>query len=256
MANVLPGTPPDEIQIQFTGVAGDDTMRQAFEYYQFIKKAVEATGKSLSSCENVLDFGCGWGRIIRFFLKDLDGSRVCGIDCYESALELAQQGNRYCQFELIEPMPPTTLPAGKYDVIYCYSVYSHLSEEAGTRWIQEFARLLKPGGLFVATTRRRDFIEICERLREEQRQKPSDLPLTLNGLLNAFVDYKQALADYDAGKLCYSGIGGGGVLESSFYGETAIPKAYVQKEWTKYLQFVNYVDAPNDYDQNIIVMRK
>ena len=37
------------------------------------------------------------------------------------------------------------------DVIYAWSVFSHLSEETHLPWLAEFERVLKPGGAFLST---------------------------------------------------------------------------------------------------------
>jgi ubiquinone/menaquinone biosynthesis C-methylase UbiE len=166
----LPSMPDETIQCNFTGAAGDITLREAFQFYAFVKQYMQERGKLVAARENVLDFGCGWGRIIRFFLKDLEGSRLWGVDCYAAVLEAARQTNRWCRFEQIDPMPPM-LADSKFDLIYCFSVFSHVSEGAHERWLVEFHRLLKPGGMFFATTRGRDFIEYCARLRDEQRSR-------------------------------------------------------------------------------------
>ena len=88
-------------------------------------------------------------------------------------------------------------------------------------------RLLKSGGLVVLTTRERGFIEYCESLR-----KASDkLAAFACGAVNSFRNPTQWLAAYDRGEFCHHPTGGGGVLAESFYGETCIPKQYVETHW-------------------------
>jgi ubiquinone/menaquinone biosynthesis C-methylase UbiE len=249
----LPSMPDETIQCNFTGAAGDITLREAFQFYAFVKQYMQERGKLVAARENVLDFGCGWGRIIRFFLKDLEGSRLWGVDCYAAVLEAARQTNRWCRFEQIDPMPPM-LADSKFDLIYCFSVFSHVSEGAHERWLVEFHRLLKPGGMFFATTRGRDFIEYCARLRDEQRKQ--DLQPFLLGPAQSFLDTEKCLSDYDNGKFCYSAVGGGGILDKSFFGEAVIPKAYVLDRWTKHLKFVDYISDRSLCPQNIIIVEK
>jgi SAM-dependent methyltransferase len=254
LGQLLPGMPDETIQRNFTGAAGDITLREAFEFYAFVKQYMQEHGKLLASCENVLDFGCGWGRIIRFFLKDLEGSRLWGVDCYAAAVESARQTNYWCRFEQIDPMPPVSLSDSMFDLIYCFSVFSHLSEEAHERWLVEFHRLLKPGGMLFATTRGRDFIEYCARLRDQQRKQ--GLQPFLLGPAQSFLDTERCLADYDNGKFCYSAVGGGGILDKSFFGEAVIPKAYVLDRWTKHFKFMDYVSNRTLCPQDIIVVEK
>ena len=42
------------------------------------------------------------------------------------------------RFEVTPILPPTRFPDGHFDVIYLYSVFSHLSEAAHLAWLREF----------------------------------------------------------------------------------------------------------------------
>jgi SAM-dependent methyltransferase len=159
---ILPSSPDEAIQSRFTGLSGDDTLRDGFKTYKVVKEVVDTYLGGLSRCERVLDFGCGWGRIIRFFLRDLSPEKILGVDCMPEAVALCQAHNHWCRFQKIETMPPSGLEAGSFDFIYAFSVFSHLSERAHRLWLEEFHRLLKPGGLVILTTRAREFIPGCE----------------------------------------------------------------------------------------------
>jgi SAM-dependent methyltransferase len=56
-------------------------------------------------------------------------------------------------FILNDLEPPIAIKDCSFDVIYCISVFTHLSEARHYQWIDEISRLLKPGGLFVGTFR-------------------------------------------------------------------------------------------------------
>src|SRR6202030_1974188 len=154
----------------------------------------------------------GWARTIRYFLRDVNHENLYGCDCYPQAVEAAAAHNKWCHFELTPPFPPTTLEANKFDLIYLYSVFSHLSEELHLALLQEFKRILKPGGILIATTRHRNFILYCRTLTQV------NLPVQLRGSSYQFANTEEALAKYDNGMFCHSPVSGGGVLESSFYG--------------------------------------
>jgi hypothetical protein len=98
------------------------------------------------------------------------------------------------------------------------------------KWVQEFARLLKKGGLVFATTQKRSFIEYCNNLTQDQ---------IVTGwhkvLAKAFRPLEESLARYDNGEFLYSPTGGGGVRDASFYGEAAVSERYVDTHWTPYL---------------------
>lgn len=246
---ILPGMPDEQLQTFYTGHAGDSTLAEGFAAYRVFKPLFEKHVGEFGPSRKVLDFGCGWGRVIRFFLKDIDPANLWGIDCQEEVLAAARATNPWCQFRLVAPRPPADLPPDSFDMIYCFSVFSHLSEDAHAGWLAEFHRLLKPGGLLVATTRPREFIATID-------AHLKTLPAWWPRPKEVFPDAPGTLARYDAGEYCYSGVGGHGVLNKSFFGETCIPRGYVLKHWTKRFQFLEFIEDRQVCPQNVIAVRK
>jgi len=165
IAAIVPGLPDATLQAAYTGSSEDSTLREGFAAYQLFKHHYEAHAGALSEAR-VLDFGCGWGHIIRFFLREVPPERLVGVDFSAEAIEACRATNRWCDFRLIDPQPPTLLDAGTFDLIYLYSVFSHLPEEMHWALLYEFHRLLTPGGLLIATTWPREYILHCKSLRE------------------------------------------------------------------------------------------
>jgi SAM-dependent methyltransferase len=252
LGNLLPTLPAAALQETYTGAKGHATLREGYQAYRLFKTQYERCVGPLSDCRGVLDFGCGWGRIIRYFLKDVPADRIHGVDHSKEVIESCRETNRWCHFELIEPNPPTGLPSESFDLIYLYSVFSHLPEILHQSLLEEFSRLLLPGGLLIATTRDRNFIEHCDQLRQDPKleQKPDWLKVSAR----AFVDCDAALAAYDAGKFCYGTHGFDG--RWSFWGEAAIPRGYVEREWTKIFDLRDYIDDRRLCPQNVIVVQK
>src|ERR1700680_1083486 len=58
---VLPGFPPDELQIATTGQAGRATLDEAHTFYVDCVETFERLGRPLKRASMVLDFGVGWG---------------------------------------------------------------------------------------------------------------------------------------------------------------------------------------------------
>jgi SAM-dependent methyltransferase len=250
LRDILPAMPDEMTQARFTGLTGDATMIRAFDSYTLIKRLSEKHQRKISSLQCILDFGCGWGRMLRFFLKDLEPSRIWGVDCLSNIIDVCRQTNKWCNFRAVDPLPPTTFPDQMFDLIYSYSVFSHLSEDAHQKWLLEFNRILKPGGLLIATTRSRRFIEYCDTLRRSTGDPAK-------GIATAFLDTEQSLSDYDNGIYCHHPLGGGDILDPSFFGETCIPKAYVLDHWTQQFAFLEYVEGGQDLQaQNAIVVKK
>jgi SAM-dependent methyltransferase len=249
---LLPGMPNEDVQLMYTGSKGRSVMEAGFNAYRVFRDTYEQHVGPIAHADAILDFGCGWGRIIRFFLKDVEPSVLRGVDPVEAMIEICRRQNRWCNFETIPTKPPTPFKNDTFDLIYSFSVFSHLSEEMHKNWLAELSRILKPGGLLLATTHGRDFIEHCARLR-----KRKDLQAMHEGprsSARAFLNTEESLALYDAGAYCFTQLITEG--EWSYWGEAAISKDYVLSSWTQHLTFVDYLDDRQRCSQDVIVMKK
>ena len=74
----------------------------------------------------------------------------------------------------------------------------------------------------MATTRPREFVLACA----EARRRHEDRDWAQSAVL-AFPNTAEALDRYDRGEFLYEPIGGGDVLDKSFFGETCIPRQYI-----------------------------
>lgn len=248
----LPGFPSEEFQRNTVGSVGVNAISyEAYNFYRLIKQYASQLGIALNRGTTLLDFGCGWGRMIRFFLKDIASENLYGIDVDPIMVDTCNQTVRYGNYSVVKPLPPTQFADNSFDIICAYSVFSHLAEPAHIQWIEEFSRILKPGGILLATTQARRFLEFCRALQGQKHDS-----LWHQYLAKSFLDIDAAYAKYDAGQFLYSATGGGSVRDASFYGEALIPQQYVEREWTKYLQFRDFMDVPEMLPQSLIVMQK
>lgn len=151
------GLPTEAVQLSTTGKTGARNIVEALDFH----KAVMVCFRQYCGAHPpaVLDFGCGWGRIARTFLCVTPSTQIVGVDVRADAVSLAQALAPGISFLVIDPHPPAvSFKDASHDLVVAYSVFSHLSETVAGAWIEEFARIVMPGGLVCLTTRPREHL--------------------------------------------------------------------------------------------------
>ena len=111
----------------------------------------------------------------------------------------------------VDVFPPASYTGASFDLIYAYSVFSHLSEEAHLRWFEEFARILKPGGIFSCHDGRGSSERLAQLVRSGQAHPVAEWQEGSSWSLLPDGD----LAAYDRGEYCYGAIHEGRILTSA-----------------------------------------
>ena len=126
---------------------GNDAFASCFAYSRarlaaWLERLVSADGAG----KRALDIGCGTGHHVQWLRAR--GYEVVGVDGSADMLRLARENNPGVRFEQcdVESLP---LPDGAFDLILCVEVLRYLPSPH--RALAEMARVLRPGGLTLAT---------------------------------------------------------------------------------------------------------
>jgi hypothetical protein len=246
----LPALPSDEVQTSFNGLSGRQNLLQAFEFYKVAKKCIEGIDQP-----RILDFGSGWGRVSRLFLRETKPGNLYLAETRDNAVQTLEATGNPCNIIHHHKFPPMSgVPTG-LNLIYAYSVFSHLSENYFVVWMEYFLHMLKPGGHIVFTSRGRYFIEYLQTLRDGLDDLPANLTSYVRSLCEVLPTPARIDELYSKGKFqWYPLAGGGSELSSEYWGEAFIPKRYLESNYGPML--VSFAENTDHVDQSIVIIKK
>jgi SAM-dependent methyltransferase len=131
-----------------------------------IRSTLSRNGVDIDRVRAILDFGCGCGRVARWWASV--GGDVHGCDYNARLVEWCQRHLPFGCFELNDFHPPLSYPDGRFDLVYALSVFTHLPEELQRPWIEELHRVLEPGGYVLLSLHGRRY---RDELLSEERQR-------------------------------------------------------------------------------------
>lgn len=253
--DTLPRFPDEALQRNTTGLSGKEALAQANGFYGDVEAVLEPHDLEIGHEWVILDFGSCWGRISRFFMRDVPKKNIYGLDVEKGFVDLCNVLFESNNFSTCEVMPPCRFNDSSVDIVSAYSVFSHLSENAFLAWLHEFNRILKCGGIVAFTTRDEGFLDYCAGLNSN-RDRLSGYQLSLATDIGGDAGLRER---YSAGEFVFvsgRGMSGGGSKNESFYGEAFIPPAYIQNHVAGEFEILDCKPSGQAYDQALFVLRK
>lgn len=245
-----PVMPPPGLQRQFVGAEGIEAFQQAARFCRHMRAVLSGANAAWTPQSQVLDLGVGWGRFYRLLLREPVSKGLIGADIDPKMIEIcryAMPGGRFVQ----NPVePPYEFPSESCDAIFLYSVFSHLAERSVLQLLDEFARLLKPGGFVFFTTLRAAHLAVWAR---QANEKGTEMAKQLERAGFDLADWTRKL---EKGSLLFLPTGGGDVRAGSFYGQTILTKEFFRKSGAERDFEIVRFDEPADLPQAFGALRK
>jgi SAM-dependent methyltransferase len=160
--------PSPRLRVLVAGTAEVDVFVRTGEVHAgYLRELLARAGRPIRGLDSILDFGCGCGRIARWF-SDLPRTQINGCDYNDALVAWCRQNLAFMHTSKTALYPPLPYADESFDFLYAYSVFTHLSVNLTDLWMRELRRVVKPGGLVWFTVHGESY---SERLLPEQRTR-------------------------------------------------------------------------------------
>ena len=215
-----PEVPADLSRYTCGPVDFEDFLQSGAEVYTELDLASRKhSGRGLREFNRILDFGCGCGRILRFLAGG--PSALHGCDINAKIAGFAERSVPNAQVYQNSLMPPLRYGDGEFELVYSFSVFSHLTQQVENEWLRELVRIGKPGCLYLLSVHG-DWV-IDATLGEEADKARAE------GFHMRKV-YERSGADLDFPEY----------YEASYH-----TSEYIRRAWSPYLEIVDIVKGDN-----------
>jgi SAM-dependent methyltransferase len=153
MPPFLPPRPPDELIHRVGWFLDHEDPYEVFdarglEHWELITSLLPE-GWSFEGARS-LDFGCGAGRILRHAATQNPEGEFWGSDIDPRSIAWLQANLPGVEAMLSDGMPPLPVPDGHFQMVWAFSVFTHLASE-WSAWLAELHRVLADDGILVVT---------------------------------------------------------------------------------------------------------
>jgi SAM-dependent methyltransferase len=146
----------------------DFFLRSGEEHARLVEEVLQESGTPIEDMDAILDWGCGCGRVLRHW-SSLPATRVCGSDINPKMIEWCKANFGFADVRVTGLEPPLPYPDSSFDLVYAFSVFTHLTKELQHEWIRECFRVLKPQGYLLMSTMGEYYLSL-QRLSESERR--------------------------------------------------------------------------------------
>jgi SAM-dependent methyltransferase len=246
----FPAFPKGDIQRRYVGTEYADTLLEASRFHALVKTRAHSLGIALTRGHDVLDFGCGWGRFMRLFWRDVGARGLHGCDVGEEAVALCRELGVPGTIDRLYHNGRLPYADASMHVAIAFSVFTHLPEKPHLHWLKEIARVMRPGGVFALTIEPRRFLDHVANL-------PAEDDSGWAKQLRPFGPQVPALkAKFDSGEIAFLSTGVSGDFSSEFYGDAAVPLDYIERHWSKWFDIREYIDDTARFFQAALVVQR
>ena len=218
----------------------------------------QASIRALTDYKNILDFGCGCGRLARMFKGHPHHMSACDVDRRHIAWLQTNLG--FVSASCTSVHPPLPYDTGAFDCVISISVFSHLNEASQDEFLQELRRISALGAhLFLSFHGKRALERAIAEPSIRKMIAVDKAPFQaaqekFAGDEHAFILQRGHLTTKNRSWLKWFKV----VIKEPFeYGISFIPEKYVRSRWTRWFNVIDYRSgAIHDFQDIAVLMPK
>ncbi|NGO50417.1 class I SAM-dependent methyltransferase [Allomesorhizobium camelthorni] len=198
---------------------------------------------------DVLDFGCGAGRLLRYLLLFLPQHRYAGCDVNMASVDWLNETFAPASFSAIHASPPSSYADASFDVVYGWSIFTHFNERLHVAWLEELWRITRPGGLVLVTVHNDALVGRYgteAKLVERMVARGADYDAVTEEYRRTGFSYWRAYPE----EARQNGI------DIETFGMAFISRDYVRREWSRLFEVVDFVADADPKWQDLVVLRR
>jgi len=199
-----------------------------------LRRFVKTAGHEWGDFKNILDFGCGSARVMRYFLANKGNAQYSGIDIDSALIDWCQSNIPGVHWQTNGYHPPTEFADNSFDLVYAISVFTHLNEEFQNEWLQELHRITSPGAILILTVHGEPLFANAAMNSKQRTQLAQDGFLFVTGT---------------TGKLKLDGL-------PDFYQTAYHSQPYINRVWGKLFEIVAHVPQGIGHNQNAVILKR
>lgn len=161
LVGYLPTMPAVDIQTEYNGRANMALLPSSVSFMESVCGAyTNHFRRRFPLGGKVLDYGFGWGRLIRMSYYLTGSLDIYGFDPQQKSIDVCHANRVHGNLMLCNEVPSSlTVAADFFDLIYSFSVFTHLSFNAANAVLRTLRRHVNSQGMLAITVRPVEFWE-------------------------------------------------------------------------------------------------
>ena len=209
-------------------------------------------GVNLRDGANVLDFGCGVARQLLQFTRNFPNANYSACDIDDTSIDFIKRAYPQVDSYTSPFRPPLKFEDNHFDLIYSVSIFSHLAMADIPPWLDELARITKPGGICLLTTEGTTALQMMSKGWDSPIED-LNAKLQKDGFLYEEYSFlKESVKTQDTLRITSLLVG----VEGS-YGATVLSLDHIKEHWnTEHFEVVDIIEGIIGYRQDVVILRK